>query len=201
MGYAIFPYFNTQAVDDPEPVALAEPVVEETEPEEPALPTSISLEHLTDKEKSDMMLGLLETNKEEVEPMDEPMPETAAAAEESESDGENDEEELTEVAVEPRAFPVVATALHPASGDVKVIETAEGTVIRFEDFETINGPNLHLYLAKDLDATEFVDLGPIRGTEGNINYLVPEGVDVSEYQYIMHWCVPFGVLFNYAEIG
>jgi hypothetical protein len=99
------------------------------------------------------------------------------------------------------AFSIIDTTGHPASGSVKVIEKNDGSqVIRFEDFETINGPQLHLYLSKDLDASEFIDLGPIRGTEGNINYDVPEGVDIEEYPYVMHWCVPFSVLFNYAEL-
>jgi hypothetical protein len=72
--------------------------------------------------------------------------------------------------------------------------------MRFENFKTINDPNLHIYLAKGIDAKEFIDLEKLRGTEGNINYTVPEGVDLSEYPIVVHWCVPFGVLFNYAEI-
>lgn len=59
---------------------------------------------------------------------------------------------------------------------------------------------LHLYLAKTLEADDFIDLGPIRGTRGDINYSVPDGVDLSEYKYVMYWCVPFSVLFNYVEL-
>jgi hypothetical protein len=97
-------------------------------------------------------------------------------------------------------FPVEGTTGHPARGSVQLYEQEGVVTIRFEDFSTINGPNLHLYLAKDLEASEFIDLGPIRGTKGNINYVVPEGVDLSTYSYILHWCVPFSVLFNYARI-
>ncbi|MBI4121257.1 MAG: DM13 domain-containing protein [Parcubacteria group bacterium] len=97
-------------------------------------------------------------------------------------------------------FAVVGTTGHPASGFVRVIPTMEGTVVRYEDFETINGPDLHVYLATTLDAKEFVDLGPIKGTQGNINYTIPSGADISKYRYVMYWCVPFRVLFNYAEI-
>jgi len=103
---------------------------------------------------------------------------------------------------EMRSASIIDTSAHPASGTVRILtETGGSTIIRYEDFKTINGPNLHVYLAKDLDAEEFVDLGPIRGTEGNINYEVPEAIDISEYSYVMYWCVPFGVLFNYAEIN
>jgi len=97
-------------------------------------------------------------------------------------------------------YPITDTAAHPASGTVKVLKTEAGSVIRYEDYKTINGPNLHIYLSKELDAKEYIDLGPIKGTEGNINYEVPAGVDVSAYRYVLTWCKPFGVLFNYAEI-
>ena len=100
-----------------------------------------------------------------------------------------------------KTFPIVDTPTHPASGTVRVLEAEEGTVIRYEDFETINGPNLHVYLSKDLDADEFIDLGPIKGTKGNINYSVPEEINLNEYRYVMYWCVPFGVLFNYADLS
>ena len=96
---------------------------------------------------------------------------------------------------------VTPTFGHPASGTARVVTRSNGSkFIRFENFKTINGPNLHVYLAKDLDADDFIDLGSIRGTEGNINYDVPVGTDLDEYKYVLHWCVPFSVLFNYAEL-
>jgi len=97
--------------------------------------------------------------------------------------------------------PVMGTPGHPAEGTARIIETTEGTIIRYENFKTINGPILHVYLSKDLEAKEFVDLGKIKGTSGNINYKVPADVDVSEYKYVLTWCIPFRVLFNYAEIN
>ena len=106
-----------------------------------------------------------------------------------------------EVVAETEKRGIIGTKGHPASGTVKVIEASGETIIRYENFETINGPNLHVYLAKDLDAKEFVDLGSIRGTRGEINYTVPDGIDLNEYKYVMYWCVPFGVLFNYADIS
>jgi len=105
-----------------------------------------------------------------------------------------------EFQAEERVADVVGTTGHPASGTVRVLETEDGSIIRYENFETINGPNLHVYLAKDLDAKEFIDLGPIKATRGNINYAVPKEIDIKEYRYVMYWCVPFGVLFNYAEL-
>lgn len=95
---------------------------------------------------------------------------------------------------------IVGTPGHPASGAVRILKTAAGEVVRMEDFETINGPDLFVYLTTDLEATEFVDLGELKATEGNINYSVPEGVDTTAYSYVVVWCKQFGVLFNYADI-
>lgn len=97
------------------------------------------------------------------------------------------------------SYQVVGTVAHPASGSVRIIESDGGSVIRYENYKTINGPDLYVYLSKDLDAEEFVNLGELRGTEGNINYTVPEGVNLSEYRYVLTWCKQFGVLFNYAD--
>jgi hypothetical protein len=103
--------------------------------------------------------------------------------------------------VQPALFPVVDTPAHPASGFVRVVEADGKQFIRYEDYKTINGPDLYVYLAKDLDAKEFVDLGRLRATEGNVNYEVPAGVDVSDYRYVLTWCKAFGVLFNSADLG
>jgi len=126
------------------------------------------------------------------------------------SDGGNTEEkelvsesprEETPIPVETKSARVLGTSGHPAEGTARVIETTEGIIVRFENFKTINGPNLHVYLSKDLEAKDFVDLGPIRGTSGNINYTVPNDINITEYKYVLHWCVPFRVLFNSAEIN
>ncbi len=96
--------------------------------------------------------------------------------------------------------PVIPTVAHPASGFVRVV--AEGTTryVRYEDYKTINGPDVRVYLATDIQATDFVDLGPLRGTEGNINYPIPAGTDLSKYRYVLTWCEDFAVLFNSAEL-
>ena len=97
-------------------------------------------------------------------------------------------------------FPIVDTTGHPASGSVRVL-TGGQNIIRYEDYDGTNGPDLYVYLAKDLDAKEFVSLGRAKGNQGNINYPVPEEVDISEYKYVMTWCQAFNVLFDYAEIN
>lgn len=98
-------------------------------------------------------------------------------------------------------FPIVDTRGHPASGDIRVVSDGTQSIVRYENYDGTNGPDLFVYLAKDLDAEEFVDLGRARGNRGNINYEVPADIDVNEYKYVMTWCRAFGVLFDYAEIN
>lgn len=89
---------------------------------------------------------------------------------------------------------------HEVAGRVLLIEHDSMRTLRFEDFETINGPNLHIYLASDLSSDDFVDLGPIRATKGNVNYKLDDDIDTSRYNKVLVWCVPFRVLFSYAEL-
>ncbi len=96
---------------------------------------------------------------------------------------------------------VIGTAAHPASGTVSIVQADGKTYVRYENFKTINGPDIRIYLAKDTDAAEFIDLGQVRATEGNVNYGIPAGVDVSRYRYVLTWCEDFGVLFNYADLS
>ncbi len=109
------------------------------------------------------------------------------------------EQEQTSLAPE-RSSKVIGTTGHPASGTVRVVEADGKAYVRYENFKTLNGPDIYVYLAKDLDAKEFVNLGRVKATEGNINYEVPVEIDVTDYAYVLTWCKAFGVLFNYADI-
>lgn len=98
------------------------------------------------------------------------------------------------------AAKVTGTVGHPASGTVRIVEADGKKYVRYENFKTINGPDIFVYLATDLEASEFVDLGRVKATEGNINYEIPAGVDPSDYPYVLTWCKAFGVLFNSAKV-
>jgi hypothetical protein len=97
--------------------------------------------------------------------------------------------------------PIKGTSGHPASGEVKIITSGDVKIVRYENFKTINGPDLYVYLSKDLQAKEFVNLGKLKATEGNINYEVYKEINLKDYPYIIVWCKAFGVLFNSADIS
>jgi hypothetical protein len=89
---------------------------------------------------------------------------------------------------------------HDVAGRALLIEDSGKKILRFEDFETINGPKLNIYLASSVGDDDFVDLGPIRATKGNVNYEVDAAVDTDKYNKVLVWCVAFGVLFSYADL-
>ncbi len=95
---------------------------------------------------------------------------------------------------------LIDTPLHPASGTVRVVQSSSAYFLRYENFKTINGPDIYVYLSKDINATDFINLGPVKATEGNVNYEIPAGVDPREYPYALVWCKQFDTLFNSARL-
>ena len=99
---------------------------------------------------------------------------------------------------------------HESEGRAVVIETADGKrFLRFEEFETSNGPDLVVYLStKDADPNDwhgydgdFVDLGPLKGNVGDQNYRLPDDVDLDRYSTAVIWCRRFAVGFAAADLA
>jgi len=95
---------------------------------------------------------------------------------------------------------VDADSFHETSGNVFIVQNGDGTHVRFENFVTTNGPDLRVYLAKDLKAQNYVSLGDLKGNLGNQNYVVSEDIEVEEYPYVLIWCEAFSTLFGYASL-
>lgn len=96
---------------------------------------------------------------------------------------------------------VDADSFHKTSGNVKIIGLDGDRYLRLEDFKTTNGPDLKVYLSKDLDAGEFISLGDLKGNIGNQNYEINEEINFEEYDNVLIWCEDFSVLFGSAEIN
>lgn len=91
---------------------------------------------------------------------------------------------------------------YSGSGDALVLnDGSEQRFLRFENFETSNGPDLEVYLAVggDVDAG-FVTLGDLKGNIGSQNYEIPADVDLGEFDTVLIWCVRFGVGFAEAQL-
>lgn len=98
-------------------------------------------------------------------------------------------------------FAGAGDGVHNAEGVAKVISLEDGTdVLRLEDLKVTNGPDLYVYLATDKQASDFVDLGRLKANNGNQNYDIPEGTDLSKYNTVVIWCKAFSVFFGGAEL-
>ncbi|MCE2614885.1 MAG: DM13 domain-containing protein [Nitrosopumilus sp. (ex Thoosa mismalolli)] len=95
----------------------------------------------------------------------------------------------------------VGDGIHDAQGDAYTIPLEDGSnVLRLENFQSTNGPDLFVYLATDDNASDFVNLGELKANKGNQNYEIPEGTDLSKYNKVLIWCKAFSVLFGSAEV-
>ncbi|MCA9485612.1 MAG: DM13 domain-containing protein [Nanoarchaeota archaeon] len=93
-----------------------------------------------------------------------------------------------------------ADDFHMTKGEAMVLEDGSGRYLRFENFEATNGPDLKVYLSTDLEASDYVSLGDLKGNIGNQNYEIPEGTDLEKYNNVLVWCEAFGVLFGSADL-
>jgi hypothetical protein len=95
----------------------------------------------------------------------------------------------------------VNDGIHNAEGLAKVIRLDDASMfLRLENFKATNGPDLYVYLATDNSASDFVNLGRLKGNIGNQNYDIPEGTDFSKYHTVLIWCQAFSVLFGSVEL-
>ena len=99
---------------------------------------------------------------------------------------------------------------HEGRGRAEVLQLADGRrILRFTEFETLNGPDLQVYFLGsadaagrgDLDAHGFLSLGALKGNAGDQNYEIPAGADLSKYRAVSVWCRRFGVNFTTAPLA
>jgi hypothetical protein len=99
------------------------------------------------------------------------------------------------------AFIGAGDGFHNTEGVAKVIPLQDGGIIlRLENFRSTNGPNVHVYMSTNKDATDFADLGRLKANNGNQNYNIPIGINVAKYKYVLIWCKDFSVLFGSAQL-
>jgi hypothetical protein len=89
---------------------------------------------------------------------------------------------------------------YSVSGDALVLNNGtEQRFLRFENFNSSNGPDLKVYLRADNG--DFVNLGNLRGNVGDQNYEIPPDVDLSVFNTVDIWCERFSVGFGVASLA
>jgi hypothetical protein len=96
----------------------------------------------------------------------------------------------------------IGDGFHKVEGAAKVIPVESGAqILRLENFKATNGPDLYVYLSKDKSASDFINVGRLKGNVGNQNYEIPIGSDLSKYNTVLIWCRAFSFLFGSAQIS
>jgi len=101
--------------------------------------------------------------------------------------------------------------VHATSGRATVYQEADGKlVLRLTNFKTSNGPDVHVILAATKDAmddanflkdnTDKVELGKLKGNEGDQNYEIPAGTDLTKFRTVSVYCERFHAIFGVARL-
>lgn len=98
---------------------------------------------------------------------------------------------------------------HETKGTATIHDLGGGhRVLRLTEFATSNGPDVRVYLVAAGDASDnesvtkagFIELGKLKGNEGDQNYDVPTDLDLTKYRAVTIWCRRFGVNFATAPL-
>lgn len=100
----------------------------------------------------------------------------------------------------------VGLAGHDGRGDAGIFRLPDGgVVLRFENFDIDNGPDLRLYLVPGTDRRsptgDSHSFGKLRGNVGDQTYEVPAGFPVTPGPWtVLVWCEAFDVEFVAANV-
>jgi hypothetical protein len=99
---------------------------------------------------------------------------------------------------------------HDTTGAARVLELPDGSrVLRLEGFSTSDGPDVHVWLSDApaggdwhaYDDGRYVALGEIKATDGDHNYAIPAGTDLTGLRSAVIWCDRFNVAFGSAALA
>ena len=100
---------------------------------------------------------------------------------------------------------------HQTSGRATIYKAPSGgEYLRLTDFKTSNGPDVHVVLARGDDETlhqeivkgqlDGIELGSLKGNQGNQNYDLASSVDLSRYSAVVIYCERFHAIFGVARL-
>ena len=100
---------------------------------------------------------------------------------------------------------------HQTRGRGTIYKTSDGRqYLRLTDFSTSNGPDVHILLARGDDVKltqeivegplDSVELGSLKGNQGDQNYDLPPSVDLRKYNAAVIYCERFHAIFGVAYL-
>jgi electron transfer DM13 len=98
--------------------------------------------------------------------------------------------------------------LDTVAGNATLGKTGDGKVVlRFENLNSANGPDLHVYLSKQVSPAstqqvmDGVEVGKLKATQGTSNYELAASTDITQYKSVVIYCKSFSVVFGYANLS
>lgn len=86
------------------------------------------------------------------------------------------------------------------SGVASIYYQNNGFLLALEGVRISNGPDLHVYLSKEIFPENFIDLGRLQSISGNQIYSIRGNPNFSKYKYALIHCKRFNHLFGSAEL-
>lgn len=87
------------------------------------------------------------------------------------------------------------------SGAAHIVRNADGRIqLLIENLKSSNGPDLKVYLSKEVQPVNFINLGSLKSVNGNQVYDVTGMPNIMEYKYALVHCQAFNHLFGSAEL-
>ena len=101
----------------------------------------------------------------------------------------------------------VSVGRKTTNGQIRIIEENGQKYLEFDQsFVTDNGPDLKVILHRNqsvssrIQESDYIEIAPLQNFRGTQRYLIPEGVDLSQYSSVAIWCRQFNVTFGYAAL-
>ncbi len=87
------------------------------------------------------------------------------------------------------------------SGSAEIRKEFDGDfILALTNMKISNGPDLHVYLSKEVQPVNFIDLGKLKSTVGNQVYAISGSPNFTEYKYALIHCQQYNHLFGSTEL-
>jgi hypothetical protein len=86
------------------------------------------------------------------------------------------------------------------TGSAKIYFQNNQHILALESFTSSNGPDLHVYISKEVQPVNYIDLGRLQSVSGNQQYQLAGNINFSEYKYALIHCQQYNHLFGSAEL-
>jgi hypothetical protein len=210
------PVISEKSTEKMEEKSIAEQIkvkdmMDDIIPDEPAIEEEINQEELKKaeemtKEAMDNLSTLSDAKKKELEKeITEHLNPNGVSIEKEETKAMPEEKMESHGVSRQGSFNTI-DVVHSGSGQAIIFpDTADGPILRLENFSVTRGPDLYVYLSRNENITsasqlgDYRSLGKLKSSKGNQNYPLPEGHE--GYKSIVIWCQAFGVLFSSATLN